>query len=219
MRAMQPSYIWQLGQQVFRQIWSFGRDQIVGLILAVLIFVYQVRAGLIQGKDLRSTELATVAWPYLTLLGMYVFIEIVRAPFVLRREAEAERRRPLRPPSQLQKQELRREVIAWLESHLAARHAHVGRVFLYGSIVHDHYPSADVDVVILFRPRWEWTVRRGAIYLHEKIRSAFRQRFGIPLHPKFFLASEEALLAGYLERAGKSQEVILSSGSSTPRDS
>lgn len=191
----------------------------MGLILTVLIFLYQVHSGLIQSKELRVAEFATIAWPYLTLLALYVVLEIGRAPFILRREAQALRRQPLPPPSQLQKQELRRDVIAWLETQLAWKKAHIGRVFLYGSIVHDHYPSTDVDVVIVFMPAWERTIRRAAKYLHEQIRPAFRQRFGMPLHPQFYLASEELALSGYLERAGKFQEVSLSSGISRPVDS
>src|SRR6266851_8543100 len=91
MRAMGNSYPWRLARQVFRQLWSFGRDQIMGLILTVLIFLYQVHSGLIHSNELRATEFATIAWPYLTLLGLYVILEIGRAPFVLRREAQAHR--------------------------------------------------------------------------------------------------------------------------------
>ena len=129
------------------------------------------------------------------------------------------RRLPVVPAAELQKQELRREVISWLENRLAEKKTHTGRVFLYGSIVHDHYSSTDIDVVVVFKPGWERTIRRAAKYFHEEIRSAFRQRFGIPLHPKFYLASEEPLLNGYLGRTGKHQEVMLSSRISKHADS
>jgi len=82
-------YLSRWGKQIVRQIWSFGRDQIVGLILAVLILLYQFHAGLIDTKQRHATELATLAYPYLTLLALYILFEIIRAPFVLDQQQRA----------------------------------------------------------------------------------------------------------------------------------
>lgn len=86
-------YAWRWINQVGRQLWSFGRDQAVGLILAVLILVYQLHSGLIQSADVQKTGAETIAYPYLTLIGLYVLYEILRAPFVLNREQENKIRR------------------------------------------------------------------------------------------------------------------------------
>jgi hypothetical protein len=80
------NYYWRLLRQIVIQIISFGKDQIVGLILAVLILLYQLKEGLVKRTELHANELATLAYPYLTLLALYVGYEIVRAPFVLDRE-------------------------------------------------------------------------------------------------------------------------------------
>ncbi len=81
-------YAWRWIWQVIRQVWSFGRDQAVGLSLAVLILLYQFHSGLLQSADLEKTSVETIAYPYLTLIGVYVLYEVLRAPFVLNREQE-----------------------------------------------------------------------------------------------------------------------------------
>src|SRR5882762_1680744 len=82
------AYLCRWARQVGRQLWSFGRDQAVGLILAILIFLYQLHSGLIQGVDLKKTGIETIAYPYLTLAGLYLLFEIVRAPYLLDRDAQ-----------------------------------------------------------------------------------------------------------------------------------
>jgi hypothetical protein len=78
------NYAQRWAYQIGYGLRSFGADQLVGLILAVLILLYQLHAGLITGgKQLHATELTTLAYPYLTLLGVYVLLEVMRAPFVL----------------------------------------------------------------------------------------------------------------------------------------
>jgi hypothetical protein len=71
--------------QVVRQVVSFGAEQSVPLILAILILWYQLHYGLIQKNQLHSNELA-IFWPYLELLATYLGFQIVRAPLVLDRQ-------------------------------------------------------------------------------------------------------------------------------------
>jgi hypothetical protein len=81
------SYAQRWAGQIGHELWSFGVDQLVGVILAILILLYQLHAGLIAGgKQLHITELTTLAYPYLTLLGVYILLEVMRAPFVLDRQ-------------------------------------------------------------------------------------------------------------------------------------
>ena len=69
---------------------SFGRGQIVGLILAVLILLYQLHSGLIQSADFKRAGFETIAYPYVTLIILYFLFEAIRAPIVLDRERQKE---------------------------------------------------------------------------------------------------------------------------------
>jgi hypothetical protein len=50
------TYFGRWSTQVVRQILSLGRDQIVGLVLAVLILLYQLKSGLIQTSRLMKNR-------------------------------------------------------------------------------------------------------------------------------------------------------------------
>jgi len=69
-----------------KELWSFGGEQVVGVILAVLILVFQLREGIIPAKDVRATAYATILWPYIALIGIYVIIHLIRTPWVLDQE-------------------------------------------------------------------------------------------------------------------------------------
>ena len=61
----------------------------MGLILTVLIFLYQLHSGLIQAMDSKKTGIETIAYPYLTLLALFILLEIFRAPYEMDRKAQA----------------------------------------------------------------------------------------------------------------------------------
>ena len=65
------------------ELWSFGKEQVVGIILAVLIFLFQVQKGLIPEKDAALTAKVTILWPYLALIVIYLVIHLVRTPWKL----------------------------------------------------------------------------------------------------------------------------------------
>jgi len=65
------------------ELWSFGKEQMVGVILAVLILLFQIREGLIPAKDMGLTALATILLPYMALIGIYAAIHLVRTPWKL----------------------------------------------------------------------------------------------------------------------------------------
>jgi hypothetical protein len=69
-----------------KELLSFGVEQLVGVILAVLILVFQIHFGQIQTKDVRTSALATILWPYLVLAGFYVVVHCVRTPWKLHQD-------------------------------------------------------------------------------------------------------------------------------------
>jgi hypothetical protein len=88
-----------------KELWSFGGEQLVGLILAVLILFFQIRMGLIPTKDIRTSALANVLWPYLALVGIYLAVHLVRTPWKLDQELS----------KQLEHQATRREIKKQIE--------------------------------------------------------------------------------------------------------
>lgn len=70
------------------ELLSFGREQAVGVILAALILWFQIEKGLIPAKDAALTAKATIFWPYLALIGIYLVIHLIRTPWKLDQEQE-----------------------------------------------------------------------------------------------------------------------------------
>lgn len=64
-------FAWLGLKQIVCQVWSFGRDQIVGLILAVL---YQLHSGMMQSTELKKTGFETILYPYLTLICLLFYM-------------------------------------------------------------------------------------------------------------------------------------------------
>jgi hypothetical protein len=69
-----------------KELWSLGREQVVGLVLAGLIFMFQIRNGLVPAKDAELAAQVTFLRPYLALLGIYLAIHLVRTPWKLDQE-------------------------------------------------------------------------------------------------------------------------------------
>jgi hypothetical protein len=65
------------------EMWRFGREQVIGIILAVLILAFQMWKGLIPARDASMIAKATVLWPYLVLVGVYFVFHLVRTPWKL----------------------------------------------------------------------------------------------------------------------------------------
>lgn len=68
---------------------SFGKDQIAGIVLIILIAIYQVKYGLIR-RDQTWANAMSIIKPYLWVLSAYVVIHAVRAPYVLDRARQRE---------------------------------------------------------------------------------------------------------------------------------
>jgi hypothetical protein len=116
------SYAWRWIKQIGLQLWSFGRDQIVGLILAVLILLFQLHYRLIQAADAKKAELGTILYPYLALLGLYLLYEAIRAPFALDRERAGEIEALRKSTAQREHDRIQEEHTRALEEHTRQMH-------------------------------------------------------------------------------------------------
>lgn len=109
---------------------------------------------------------------------------------------------PLPSIEQIKDQDLYMQAKAWLETRLSQKHLYVAEAFLYGSIVHDHYPTSDVDVLIVYKSASDKRLKRAGQELQEMVKREFRHRFGHALHSKFLCAAESELQRDYLATAG-----------------
>lgn len=57
-------------------------EQVVGVVLAILILLAQIRYGVISQDAVRANVLA-VLWPYAALIGLFVIYHVVRAPWLI----------------------------------------------------------------------------------------------------------------------------------------
>jgi predicted nucleotidyltransferase len=55
-----------------------------------------------------------------------------------------------RPIEKLADDELKKQTSKWLSHKFSERRLHVRTAELFGSIVHDHYETSDVDVIVCF---------------------------------------------------------------------
>jgi hypothetical protein len=127
---------------------------------------------------------------------------------VARREiakAALERRyQPTISSEQAEQQELLEDVMRWLSDNLGANKLHVHQAFLFGSVVHDHYQTRDVDVCLVLDRNSNQ--RRAGDLLRNQVAVRFKKHFGYQLHLKFCAPDE---VSEFLEGAVKSESLII----------
>ena len=122
------------------------------------------------------------------------------------------KKRPLPKPNptleQIGDQELREQSAQWLIKRLSNKKMKVERAILFGSIVHDHFPTSDVDVIVVIE---QMSNRQSGIAGRKvkELRAEFKARFNHALHLQFYLASEKDRLNKFLVGLGKYEELKL----------
>lgn len=111
------------------------------------------------------------------------------------------------PLSNLAEAELRRQAVSWLAGRLEDRKLRVGSAYLFGSVLHDHYPTSDVDLAIQFEPLNERNLGRAAKRFKRQLSQDFGGTFGHPLHVTFFTADEQERRDAFLLKAGKHERL------------
>jgi predicted nucleotidyltransferase len=107
----------------------------------------------------------------------------------------------------LEDEELRQRASRWISTWLSDTGLCVRRAFLFGSVVHDHYPTSDVDVIVLSGPMSEMKAMRVGRKIRTEMRRQFKLRFGHPLHVQLFHATETVRFEEFLSRLGTFQEL------------
>lgn len=114
------------------------------------------------------------------------------------------------PPLQrLEDEELHDQASRWLSKILSDKSLRVQRAILFGSIVHDHYPTSDVDVIVLFKPLRNSQAGKIGRKIKGQIGSDFNRRFAHRLHVQLYLDSEKVRCRKFLSGLGKYEELTL----------
>jgi predicted nucleotidyltransferase len=144
-------------------------------------------------------NIAGFGWLFLTLRGSE------QSPTSLRKSAMDE----MIP---LEDIELHDQASRWLSGWLSSEDLRVQRAVLFGSVVHEHYPTSDVDVIVLSKPITGRTAKSVGRRIKSEMRREFKLRFGHPLHVQLFLAGEKERFDAFLSRLDKYEELPLRGG-------
>ena len=109
----------------------------------------------------------------------------------------------------LKDQKLRDLASRWLSRKLFDPDLCVERAILFGSVVHDHFPTSDVDVLILMKPvAYRKAVKSGR-KIKTEVRRNFKQTFDHQLHFQFFVYDEKDRFDKFLARLRRWEELRL----------
>jgi hypothetical protein len=145
-------------------------------------------------------------WAIPWLLVPITIVVIVSLAFIS--SSPATHQLELIPRERLDDMEFRVRVKLWLEKHLSLNGL-VNEAFLFGSILHDHYLTGDVDVVVVFQPARETQIGNAGRNLNEKTASDFQQIFKHPLHFQLFCADESTEKMQFLKEAGRYETLAI----------
>jgi predicted nucleotidyltransferase len=95
------------------------------------------------------------------------------------------------------------QIVHWLESVLSDNSLRITSAVLFGSVVHDHYDTSDVDAAVMFATIPDSHIGQLVRRIKEKIASDFSTTFTHPLHVTFFCSHEETEMQDFLREAGK----------------
>ena len=73
------SYYLLLSKEVLREFVRLGWSQVIAILLAVLILIFQIQFGLVP-HELEWATVQSVLWPYLLVLSAFVILALIRAP-------------------------------------------------------------------------------------------------------------------------------------------
>jgi len=95
----------------------------------------------------------------------------------------------------------------WLESVLSDPAYCVNQAFLFGSIIHAHYPTSDVDLVIEFTALRDNKLASIVRKIKGKVARDFETTFQHKLHVTFFCSNEPRQRERFLKKAGSYQRI------------
>jgi hypothetical protein len=79
------NYLRRFLREVVRQAFQFSKENVWPQVIAVATFLFQVVFRTSSSTDFHGNMLATL-WAFIAALGVYIVVQIVRAPLVLDRQ-------------------------------------------------------------------------------------------------------------------------------------
>lgn len=111
------------------------------------------------------------------------------------------------PVQHLEDRDLHDQAKSWLKHRLSEKTLKVKQAFLFGSVIHDHYPTSDVDLGVIVEPTTDRQLARIGRELKKKLAQDFKYTFGHSLHISFFVADEQSRLMDFLAKAGEHEPI------------
>lgn len=184
-----------IAKRLLRACIPVSKQQLVPALVALCGTLIAVHFG-----TEKRAAYETIFFPTLVGLAIYVTVAVMREAIKIWSEAH---RHPVPGLEQAQERNLLQAAPSWLRIHLSDRKLHIQRAFLFGSVVRDHYPTADVDLVVVLVP--SANRRRAADRLRSELAVEFKLNFQRRLHLKFCIADD---LTDFLRRAGGDHQEI-----------
>lgn len=114
---------------------------------------------------------------------------------------------PAPVPERLEEIEKHKQISRWLGHELSEKSSQINSVVLFGSIVHDHYPTSDVDLLIYLRRMSDRRIGPLVRHIKQKVATEFQNTFSHALHVTFFCEHEGTAMEQFLEKAGKHEAI------------
>lgn len=121
---------------------------------------------------------------------------------------ERSRGGPSSPMEKLEDRALYERSKAWLEKHLADKKLEVESAILFGSVVHNHFPTTDVDVLVVLKNASDKASARAGQRVKD-LRKEFLKTFNHRLDVQLFLSKEEEGLKEFLSKLNKYEWLTL----------
>jgi predicted nucleotidyltransferase len=135
-----------------------------------------------------------------------IFSDTIQASVFRLSQEKAGKSRP--PIEKLEDQALYERAKSWLQKRLSNKNMKVERAIIFGSVIYEHVPTTDVDVIVILRQMSDKASARSG----QKIKSLgkeFFERFGHELHVQLFLTREQERIDAFLAKLNKYEELIL----------
>jgi hypothetical protein len=187
-------------RRVLRACVSVGREQLMFFIVALAGTLLSIHFGLVPILEKHAAYEVTV---FQALFGLLLYVGATTISEA-RKLYLTTHRQPVPNLDQVRERELLQTVSSWLVNRLADRGLRIDQAFLFGSVIHDHYPTADVDLALVLKSNAN---RRAPDRLRNTVAVEFKQKFNRRLHLKFCVLDE---IEDFLIRAGDHQEIVLS---------
>jgi predicted nucleotidyltransferase len=203
----------------FRILWRRIKITAVSIVGAILIVVSVLRAIIdwLGEADFLSQHLreslrdATMSASYVPSFAWSILLPVSGVCLIwwdIRNQSQNQFAAYAKSLERLSENERTYAIEKWLANSFSDKRLSIKRAYLFGSIVHDHYQTSDVDLVAEFLALKDSRIRRNVRDVKDVIAKDFFNTFGHPLHVTFFCSDEDEQRRAFLLKAGRTKSII-----------